>query len=427
MGIAGTRPHYRNTFQEPAVKMMYQTYQAQADLLVPVRFLANVARGWLDVLPPVLSGSRPVRELSAAYALIAKTRVTHERPPFGIDAVTVGRRRLAVHEQAVLVKPFGTLLRFRKEGRLAQPKVLLVSPMACHFATLLRETAKTLLPEHDVYITDWHNARDVPMAEGAFDLDSYIAYLIEFIEAMGPGVNVVAICQPCVAALAATALMAEDGSTATPRTLTLMAGPIDTRINPTGVNELAAKHPLEWFERNVVDKVPLRYAGAGRRVYPGFLQLAGFMSMNPERHRQSFLTLHRNMVDGEIEKAAAIQEFYDEYFAVSDLPAEFYLQTMQKVFMQHELPQGRFEWRGRRVDPAAITKTALLTVEGAKDDICGVGQTGAAHDLCSRIPDALKTRHVQDGAGHYGVFSGHRWHESVHPLLRQLIQSRAAA
>lgn len=409
------------------MKMIYQTYQAQADMLVPVRFLANVARGWLDVLPPVLSGSRPVRELSAAYALFAKTQVTHVRPAFGIDHALVHGREVAVTEEAVLVKPFGTLLRFAKAGRLAQPKVLLVSPMACHFATLLRETAKTLLPEHDVYITDWHNARDVPLRDGDFDLDHYIEYLIAFIEAMGPDVHVVAICQPCVAALAATAVMAEDGHAAVPRTLTLMAGPIDTRINPTGVNELAEKHPLSWFERNVIDKVPLRYAGAGRRVYPGFLQLAGFLSMNPERHRKSFLTLHRNMVDGEIEKAAAIKEFYDEYFAVSDLPAEFYLQTMRKVFMDHELPRGLLEWRGRRVELSAIRRTALLTVEGAKDDICGVGQTGAAHDLCTGIPEPFKTRHVQDGAGHYGVFSGRRWHESVYPLLRAMIRKHASA
>lgn len=405
--------------------MFYQTYQMQADLMVPVRLFANLAQTWLDILPPVLSGSRPVRKLSAAYQLLANTQIRHERPPFGIDQVDVDGSVVAVHEEAIKVTPFGTLLRFRKDVDVQQPRILLVAPMACHFATLLRETAKTLLPEHDVYITDWHNARDVPLADGQFDLDDYIAHLIDFIAVMGPGANIVAICQPCVAALAAVAIMSEDGHPATPSSLTLMAGPIDTRVNPTEVNALAEKHPLSWFERNVISKVPLRYAGGGRQVYPGFLQLAGFIGMNFDRHQDSFRKLHRNMVDGEFEQVHAIKDFYDEYFAVADLPAEFYLQTMQTVFMKYDLPLGNLIWRGRRVDPSMIRNTALLTVEGAKDDICGVGQTGAAHELCSGLAPELKVRHIQDGAGHYGVFSGRRWVESVFPLLRSVIAEAA--
>jgi poly(3-hydroxybutyrate) depolymerase len=403
--------------------MLYRAYQMQSDLFEPMRLWANAARSWLDVLPSPVAGSRPLRELSAAFELFAKTRVTHHRPPFGIERVSVDGRDLPVREEAVLEKPFGTLLRFAKDSVEPQPKVLLVSPMACHFATLLRETARTMLPDHDVHITDWHNARDVPLTDGGFDLDSYIDYLIEFLAVMGPGVHVVAICQPCVATLAATALMAEECHPATPASLTLMAGPIDTRESPTEVNALAARHPVEWFERNVIHRVPLRYAGAGRRVYPGFLQLAGFMSLNPARHRDSFRKLHRKMAEGEMAEAGVIKDFYDEYFAVCDLPAEFYLQTMRKVFIEHHLPRGELQWRGRRVVPEAITRTRLLTVEGANDDICGRGQTSAALTLCSALPDSMKIAHVQDGAGHYGVFSGRRWQGDVYPLLRNTIRA----
>ena len=398
--------------------MLYRAYQLQSDLFEPVRLWANVARSWLDVLPAPVAASRPLRNLSAAWELIAKTRVTHRRPEFGIASVEVDGERRAVREEARLVRPFGTLLRFAKAGAESQPKVLLVSPMASHFATLLRETVATMLPEHDVHITDWHNAREVAVADGAFDLDTYIDYLREFLQAMGPGTHVIAICQPCVAALAATALMAEDGDAATPASLTLMAGPIDTRQSPTEVNALAARHPLAWFERNLVHAVPDGFRGAGRRVYPGFLQLAGFMSLNPRRHADAFGKLHRHLADGAVDEAARISDFYDEYFAVCDLPAEFYLQTLQKVFMEHQLPRGEFHWRGRPVRPEAITRTRLMTVEGERDDICGRGQTAAAQTLCSSLPPDARIELVQEGAGHYGVFSGRRWQQDVYPRLR---------
>lgn len=403
--------------------MLYQAYQLQSDLFEPMRLFAGAARGWLDLLPRPFGDSRLVREMSAAWEIVAKTRVTHHRPSFEIDSVESQGQTYAVREEAQLVKPFGTLLRFAKDGAPAQPKVLLVSPMAGHFATLLRETARTLLAEHDVHITDWHNARDVSLEDGEFDLDGYIDHVREFLQVMGPGTHVVAICQPCVASLAVTALMAEDDDPATPASLTLMAGPIDTRQSPTEVNALAARHPMKWFERNVIHTVPMGFRGAGRSVYPGFLQLAGFMSLNPHRHMESFTKLHRNLTVGADEEAAQISDFYDEYFAICDLPAEFYLQTMRKVFKEHHLPRGLLEWRGRPVRPEAITKTRLLTVEGERDDICGLGQTTAAQTLCSALPDELRQVWIQPGAGHYGVFSGRRWQNEVYPLLAAHIRA----
>ncbi len=300
---------------------------------------------------------------------------------------------------------------------------MLVAPMAGHFPTLLRNTARTLLTDHDVYITDWRNARDVPMAEGRFGMDDYIAQTIAFLEFLGPDAHVVAVCQPCAAVLAAVSVMAEDGNPATPRSLTLMAGPIDTQINPTKVNELATAHHISWFEDNLIATVPLRYPGAHRRVYPGFLQLTAFMSMNLPRHVRAHLDLFSHIVRGEEAKAQANRDFYDEYFSVFDLPAEFYLETVQRVFQEYLLPRGMLKYRGRRVDTDAIRKTALLTVEGERDDICSLGQTAAAHDLCSGIKPFRKKHYVQAGVGHYGVFSGTRWQNQIYPIVRNVILS----
>jgi poly(3-hydroxybutyrate) depolymerase len=301
--------------------------------------------------------------------------------------------------------------------------VLLVAPLSGHFATLLRETARTLLQDHDVYITDWHNARDVPLRKGAFALDDYIDHMIRFLAAIGPGAHVVAVCQPCVAALAATAIMAEDDHPAQPLSLTLMAGPVDCRVNPTAVNTLAIGKPIEWFEKNLISHVPLPHAGFMRRVYPGFVQLTAFMSMNPERHKQAFRHMYEHLVEGEVEQARTIQNFYDEYLAVNDLPAEFYLETVEKVFQTFDLARGVLSYRGRTVNPAAIRRTALFTVEGERDDICSVGQTVAAHDLCPSIRPYLKTHHVQTGVGHYGVFSGKKWNQQIYPRVREVIHA----
>jgi polyhydroxyalkanoate depolymerase len=317
--------------------------------------------------------------------------------------------------------PFGTLLRFRKDIDIAQPRVLLVAPLSGHFATLLRGTVRTMLPEHDVYITDWHNARDIPTSAGRFGFDDYVTHLIEFLDVIGPGAHVIAVCQPCVATLVAAAVMAQGDHRAQPHSMTLMAGPIDTRVNPTKVNELAKSKPMSWFEKNLIARVPFRYDGAHRRVYPGFVQLAAFMSMNLDRHTKAHRELYDNLAKGDLEKAKATKDFYDEYFAVLDLTAEFYLETVRLVFQEHRLPLGELEYDGLAVDPKAIRRTMLLTVEGERDDICAVGQTLAAHDLCSGLRPYRKRHHMQPGVGHYGVFSGKKWESQIYPLVRNLI------
>ena len=403
--------------------MLYQAYQSQSDLMSPLRLLAqsSSANLWFSK-----TEGNFLRKLSASMEVFSRLRLTHSRPAYGITSVKVGENELVVTEEKVLGLPFGTLLRFKKEAPADlpfQPPVLLVAPLSGHFATLLRETVRTLLQDHDVYITDWHNARDVSLKHGPFALDDYIDHMIRFIEAIGPGTHVVAVCQPCVAALAATAIMAEDDNPAQPRSLTLMAGPVDCRVNPTGVNLLATSKPIEWFEKNLISHVPMPHAGYMRRVYPGFVQLSAFLSMNLGRHKQSFKDLYQHLVDGDIEKANVIRVFYDEYLAVNDLPAEFYLETVEKVFQTYDLPLGRLTYRGRIVNPAAIRRTALMTVEGERDDICSVGQTVAAQDLCSNIRPYMKTHHVQTGVGHYGVFSGRKWNQQIYPRVREMIHA----
>jgi poly(3-hydroxybutyrate) depolymerase len=401
--------------------MLYQVYQAHSDIMVPVRTWAGTA---LQAIGQPLAGvidNAVLRNLTAAYELIARAGLTHARPAFGIDSVTVGNREVAVHEHAALTTPFGTLLHFKKDIDTPQPRVLLVAPLSGHFATLLRGTVRTMLPEHDVYITDWHNVRDVALMHGSFGFDEYIEHLIRFLETIGPGGHVVAVCQPCVAVLVAAAVMAQSGNAAQPRSMTLMAGPIDCRVNPTKVNELANSKPISWFEQNLIATVPLRYPGAFRRVYPGFVQLAAFMSMNIERHMKAHRELYDNIAKGEEEKAKVTKAFYDEYFAVLDLAAEFYLETVRLVFQEYALPTGKLKWQGEPVEPRAIKRTMLLTVEGERDDICAVGQTVAAHDLCSGLRPYLKRHHMQPGVGHYGVFSGNRWNNQIYPLLKNVI------
>ena len=401
--------------------MLYLAYQMQSDIMVPVRAWAGMAA--TSGSPPLLSDHPAMRNLTAVYELIARAGLTHTRPPFGINSVTVGNREVEVCEEAAATTPFGTLLHFKKDIATAQPRVLLVAPLSGHFSTLLRATVRTMLPDHDVFVTDWHNARDVPLTAGRFGVDEYTDHLIKFLEAMGPGSHVLAVCQPCVAVLAAVAVMAQAGNPAQPRSMTLMAGPIDTRVNPTKVNELAKKRTIDWFERTLTASVPLRYPGAFRRVYPGFVQLVAFMSMNIERHVKAHKELYENLANGEVEKAATTKAFYDEYFAVLDLTAEFYLETVRLIFQDHALPLGTLEWHGARVDPSAIRKTMLLTVEGERDDICAVGQTVAAHDMCSKLRPYLKRHHMQAGVGHYGVFSGKRWENQIYPILKNAILS----
>jgi poly(3-hydroxybutyrate) depolymerase len=403
--------------------MLYQAYQFQTDATSPLRLMSQIGSSLIGFAG---AGSGLARRVSAALEVYSRMRLTHSRPDYGISTVWVKEEAVAVQEESVLEMPFGRLLHFRKEAGAQpddQPKVLLVAPLSGHFATLLRETVRTLLQDHDVYITDWNNARDVPLSEGRFGLDDYIDHMIRFIEEVGVGTHVVAVCQPCVAALATTAIMAEDDNPKQPRSLTLMAGPVDCRVNPTGVNTLATSKPLEWFEKNLISHVPLPHAGFMRRVYPGFVQLSAFMSMNLERHKQAFVDMYKHTVDGDHDKALSIKTFYDEYLAANDLPAEFYLETIQKVFQTYDLAMGKLVYRGRLVNTRAIRRTALMTVEGERDDICSVGQTVAAQDLCSSIRPYLKNHHVQTGVGHYGVFSGRKWNQQIYPRVRDAIHA----
>jgi polyhydroxyalkanoate depolymerase len=396
-------------------------YQAWTDAMTPYRTAANLALKMRDQFWPLGHGEMS-RRVFALLDVTANARVTHKRPAFDIHTVLVGNQIVPVREEVALKLPFGDLLHFAKnEVETPQPKILLVAPLSGHFATLLRSTVETLLRDHDVYLTDWRNARDVPLSEGRFGLEDYTDYIIRFLEHIGPHPHLMAVCQPCVPALAAVALMAEDRNPAQPRTMTLMGGPVDTRISPTTVNDLAMSKSYEWFEKNLISQVPFRYKGRGRRVYPGFLQLSAFMAMNLDRHTAQHRALYQFLADGQVAEAAAIKEFYEEYFAVLDLDADFYLETIDKVFQRALLAQGLLEHRGRVVKPSAIRNTALLTVEGERDDICSVGQTAAAHDLCSSLRPHLKRHHLQPGVGHYGLFSGKKWEKQVYPQVRNLV------
>ncbi|MGO4325627.1 polyhydroxyalkanoate depolymerase [Cupriavidus sp. 2TAF22] len=400
--------------------MLYQVYQSYADLMQPACGLADMIAVSLAANPR-MAGCDPMRATRAACEVLALSRLTHHRPPFGIDSVTVDGVPMQVTEEVTARTPFCSLLRFRKHGVSRQPRVLLVAPMSGHFATLLRGTVQTMLRDHDVYITDWHNPRDISLMHGRFGFDEFVQHLIDFLHVLGGGTHLMAVCQPTVAALAAVALMAEDNDPAQPPSLTLMAGPIDARINPTKVNELATSQPIEWFENSLTSHVPLRFAGAMRRVYPGFVQLMAFMSMNSERHQQAFRDLYDLRANGEHKRADAIQTFYEEYFATMDLSAEFYLETVSMVFQRFLLAQGLLDVAGRRVNARAIHRTVLLTVEGERDDICAIGQTMAAQDLCESLRPYMRMHHVQTGVGHYGVFNGKRWDAQVYPLVRNTV------
>ena len=403
--------------------MIYHNYQMAANLADPVRQFADQAREicmkWFDGKP-----ATPLQRMTAYYEQIALMGFTHVRPNYNILPVKdLQGRAHAIQEERVYGTPFCDLLRFKREDQHDLPKLLLVAPMSGHFATLLRGTVQTLVQDHEVYLTDWRNIRDIPMSEGEFGLDEYIEHIIWFMQHLGPNAHLMGVCQPTVACLAATALMAQDRHECQPASLTLMAGPIDTRINPTQVNELAKEKPIDWFEKNLIGMVPLQFKGVGRRVYPGFIQLMAFLNMNLSRHRQSFANLYEHRLNGDHEKADVIRDFYQEYFAIMDLSGPFYLETVKHVFQDHLLPKGELTYRGRALELGAIRKTFLLTVEGERDDICGQGQTLAAQDLCTMLPAYRKTHHLQAGVGHYGVFSGKRWDAQIYPVVRNMIQS----
>jgi poly(3-hydroxybutyrate) depolymerase len=402
------------------MSMLYQAYQNHMDLTEPWRSGAASALKHLNLVPQGTS-DKLFNRLAAALELISRSSLSYARPAYGIDRVRVGNRELEVIEEVPYATPFGSLLHFKKPDAPEQPRMLLVAPMSGHFATLLRGTVKTLLQDHDVYITDWHNPRDIPLDKGRFGLDDYTAHLIDFLGQLGPRPHMVAICQPSVSALAAAAIMCEDNHPSRPATLTLMAGPIDTRIQPTKVNEFAKSKPINWFEDNLINYVPFQCKGAFRKVYPGFVQLTAFVSMNLERHIKQHMDLHNHLVKGEIEKAETIKTFYDEYFAVMDLPADFYIETVRDVFQEHLLPQGKLTFRDRMVDPAAVRRMGLMTVEGERDDICSIGQTLAAQELCTGVRAYRRVHHMQAGVGHYGVFSGKKWNNEIYPLLRDFV------
>ena len=410
--------------------MLYGAYEVQRSMLAGASAFANFSAGLLNnpANPFAYFGGGPV--LASALEVFAHAAAPRGKPHFGLDRTTVDGRQVAVHEEVVLKKPFGQLKHFAREGVEGGPKLLIVAPMSGHYATLLRGTVERMLPKHDVYITDWRDAKLVPTDEGRFDLDDYIDYIVEFLELIGrdgdPRPHMLAVCQPSVPCYAAAALMSADKHPNRPRTLTLMGGPIDTREAPTAVNTLATERPHAWFEQNVIATVPLLYPGAGRRVYPGFLQLAGFMTMNLGNHMISHWELFKHLVQGDDDSAEATMAFYDEYRSVCDMTAEFYLQTIDVVFQRHALPTGEMEHRGRRVDPAAITDIGLLAIEGERDDISGLGQTRAALTLATKLAAKEKKYHMAPKVGHYGIFNGSKWRGQIAPVVEEWIAAHAA-
>jgi len=404
--------------------MLYEAYQVHNDVLGPVRLMAETFRCLLNQPWLWFANAPLIRGASAAMELLSNAGMSHARPDFGIRTVLIEGQEVAVTEEIAAADPFCNLLHFRKDKPCEAPRILVVAPLSGHFPTLLRGTVQALLPEHDVFVTDWANARNVPLLHGRFGLDDFVDLLIRFIYLLGPDVHVMAVCQPSVPVLAAVSLLAADGDPCQPASMILMGGPIDPKANPTEVNRFAEAHSLDWFERTVITTVPGRYPGAFRRVYPGFLQLAGFLSMNLDRHVSAHWAMFENLVRGDGDSAAATRAFYKEYCSVMDLPADFYLNTIKRVFHDHDLPRGSFRVRGQRVEPAAIERTALMTVEGERDDICAPGQTVAAHQLCSRIAAAKKTHHLQLKVGHYGVFHGRRWQNETYPKVRSFIRAQ---
>jgi poly(3-hydroxybutyrate) depolymerase len=409
--------------------MLYDAYEVQRSLLAGASKLAGLGAGWLSnpSNPWGYSSMGPLE--AASLEVFAHAAAPRGKPEFGILSVKGGRKTVRVDEQVLLRKSFGQLKHFAKDGVEGGPPLLIVAPMSGHYATLLRGTVARMLPRHDVYITDWRDAKCVPLADGSFDLDAYIDYLVEFLELIGERTgerpHLLAVCQPAVPAFAATALMNADKNPWRPRTLTMMGGPIDTRQAPTAVNTLATQRPYGWFEHNVIATVPMIYPGAGRKVYPGFLQLAGFMTMNLGSHLVSHWEMFKHLVVGDEESAAATQKFYDEYRSVCDMTAEFYLQTVDVVFQRHLLPKGELMHRRRHVDPAAIRDTALLAIEGERDDISGIGQTKAALDIATRLPKARKQYFLARDVGHYGIFNGRKWRERIAPVVEKFIAANA--
>ena len=407
--------------------MLYTGYDIQRGFLASAGWLAQKQADFLNNFTNAPFNYGNLTSVTAsALDVFAHSVMPRGKPAFGINVVEIDGKHLPVDEHNVARKLFGQLKHFTYEGSETKPKLLICAPMSGHFATLLRGTVERMLPTHDVYITDWKDARDVPLTGGGFDLESYIDYLIEWLEFIGPdaggrGAHMLAVCQPSVPAYAAAAIMSANKHPLRPRTLTMMGGPIDTREAPTAVNDHATRRPHDWFVHNVIATVPPYYKGAGRRVYPGWLQLTGFMSMNLGNHMISHWSMFSHLVEGDGESADRHKEFYDEYRAVCDMTAEFYLQTVDTVFQRHLLPKGEFNYRGKLVDPGAISDIALLAIEGERDDISGIGQTKAALDISTGLPDNMKQYHMAPEVGHYGIFNGSKWREKIAPIVEAWI------
>lgn len=405
--------------------MLYDLHELQRAFLNPLsRFTDSGSLLFSHPYSP-LAYTPVSRHIAATYELVHRLGKDYEKPLWHLDTTTVDGQQVPVKVKTSVQKPFCNLIHFQRElpaGRPADPRVLLVAPLSGHHATLLRDTVRALLPEHEVYVTDWIDARMVPVSQGPFHLDDYVFYVRDFLRWLGPNTHVISVCQPTVPVMAAASLMAADDEPCQPLSLVMMGGPIDTRESPTQVNRLATTKPYAWFEDTVIHRVPARYPGAGRRVYPGFLQHTGFVAMNPDRHLKSHYDFYLDLLRGDDSDAEAHRRFYDEYNAVLDLPAEFYLDTIRIVFQEHRLPRGTWEIEGKRVDPSAITKPALLTIEGELDDISGLGQTRAALTLCSNLPESRKQHYTAMGCGHYGIFSGRRWRQTIYPLIAEFIR-----
>lgn len=404
---------------------LYSLHEMQSVGMAPIRAMASAGKHVFSNPLSPLSYTDYGRHMAAASELVERLTKKYPKPEFGIHHVKREETRLLVHEEVVLTKPFCQLRHFACEDKMPRQKLLVVAPMSGHHATLLRGTVQALIPHHDVYITDWKDAREVPIGAGTFDLNTYIDYLVEFLHHLGPNTHTLAVCQPSVPLYAAVAWMSEKNDPCVPKTMTLMGGPVDTRKAPTEVNRLAKERSLQWFEGNVVTRVPFNYPGFMRRVYPGFLQLTGFMTMNLDRHIDAHIQLFKHLVEGDGESAAAHRTFYNEYLSVADLPAEFYLQTIVEVFKKHALPKGEFVHQGDLIKPAAINKTAILAIEGELDDISGVGQTKAAIDISTGLSKSMKKYHLQKNVGHYGIFNGRRYREQVRPVISEWIEKHS--
>jgi poly(3-hydroxybutyrate) depolymerase len=403
--------------------MLYEMNAQYMKMVRPWHHMANITRQFISAPLNPFSDHFYYRTISASLEIFERLTTDYEEPEWELESTVINGNRIKIKQQVVYQKPYCNLLHFKRSKKQPyQPKVLLIAPLSGHFATLLRDTVREFLPDHETYITDWRNVRDVPIEAGSFSFDDYVSYLMEFITFLGPDIHIIAVCQPCVPAMVALAVMHQEKDNNLPKSLTLMGGPIDVRVNPTEVNDYAGEKDLEWFEKNVICKVPQGFSGEGQSVYPGFIQLSGFLSMNMDNHISKHFKFFDDLIKGDGDSAENHRQFYNEYLAVMDMPAEYYLDTIRKVFLEHKLPLGNMKYRNKRINLGNITDTALLTIEGEKDDITGRGQTSAALELCANLADSKKRHYEQKGVGHYGIFNGRKYRDTIAPMIKDFIK-----